>query len=513
MSQLPKRLLVLSIVCVLLTSCQTVMNRSAGEDEATPTPIPTPIVPDKPTYVVKRGPVIEQLEFAGRVSPVEEESLFFKTGGYVKRVLVERDEEVKAGDLLAELEVDDLLKQMAQGEVALSSAQLRLTEAEKSLEKQITQAEMSLAVAEARLAQAELANADAITQAELALAVAQEQLARLQLRETDLDAELLSANIDLTRAQQTVTDAEREYNESLERHQQWGEWGEPQERVDAYARGLQNAQWNLELAQARYNQALNAQEGYAHDLAVQELAVEQAQANLDKLQRGVDPMLAIEVQRAQQEKDWLVEGVDPVLVNEVNQAQLNLERLEGQVAEAQIVAPIDGIVLTIGLIAGRAVEAFDPVIVVADPSAKELSANLTSTELSQLVEGQPADIIFNASPNETWTGAIRLLPYPYGTGGSKEDVVGVDESTRIGVDGDLSEFDLGDLARVIVTLDEADDTLWLPPAAIRNFQGRRFVIVQDEDRQRRVDITVGIEGTDRIEVLEGLEEGQIVLGQ
>jgi hypothetical protein len=37
--------------------------------------------------------------------------------------------------------------------------------------------------------------------------------------------------------------------------------------------------------------------------------------------------------------------------------------------------------------------------------------------------------------------------------------------------------------------------------------------VQDEDRQRRVDITVGIEGTDRIEVLEGLEEGQIVLGQ
>lgn len=513
MSQLPRRLLILSMAVALLTSCQTVMNRSTQEDEATPTPIPTPIVPDKPTYVVKKGPVIEQLEFSGRVSAVEEESLFFKTGGYVKRVLVERDEEVKAGDLLAELETDDLITQMAQGEVALNSAQLRLTEAQKSLERQVTQAEMALAVVETRLAQAEIANADAIAQAELALSIAQEQLARLQLRETDINAELLSANIGLTQAQQSVSDAEQEYNESLERHQEWGEWGEPQARVDAYARAFQQAEWNLQLAQARNNQARSAQESHGHDLTIQQLAVEQAQANLDQLARGVDPMLVIEVQRAQQEKEWLEEGVDPVLVNDVNQAQLNLERLEGQVADAQIVSPLDGLVLTISLIAGRAVEAFDPTVVVADPSQKELSANLTSTELSELVEGDAVELILSAFPGETWTGAIRRLPYPYGTGGSKEDVVGIDESVRISVDGDLTELDLGDLANVVVTLEEADNTLWLPPAAIRNFQGRRFVIVQDEERQRRVDITVGIEGKDRIEILEGLEEGQVVLGQ
>jgi multidrug efflux pump subunit AcrA (membrane-fusion protein) len=41
----------------------------------------------------------------------------------------------------------------------------------------------------------------------------------------------------------------------------------------------------------------------------------------------------------------------------------------------------------------------------------------------------------------------------------------------------------------------------------------RFVVVQDEDVQRRVDVKLGIQTPDRVEVEEGLEEGQIVVGQ
>ncbi|UCC61429.1 MAG: secretion protein HlyD, partial [Anaerolineae bacterium] len=61
--------------------------------------------------------------------------------------------------------------------------------------------------------------------------------------------------------------------------------------------------------------------------------------------------------------------------------------------------------------------------------------------------------------------------------------------------------------------EEKDDVLWLPPAAIRTFQGREFVIVQEADRQRRADVQIGIESQDRVEILEGLEEDQIVVGQ
>jgi multidrug efflux pump subunit AcrA (membrane-fusion protein) len=62
-------------------------------------------------------------------------------------------------------------------------------------------------------------------------------------------------------------------------------------------------------------------------------------------------------------------------------------------------------------------------------------------------------------------------------------------------------------------LEQNDNVLWLPPAAIRTFEGRKFVVVQDGSVQTRVDVKVGIEGDDRSEILDGLTEGQTVLGQ
>ena len=72
---------------------------------------------------------------------------------------------------------------------------------------------------------------------------------------------------------------------------------------------------------------------------------------------------------------------------------------------------------------------------------------------------------------------------------------------------------MGDLVRVQAELERKDDVLWLPPQALRIFDGRRFAVVQDGDVQRRVDVKVGIQTADRVEIEEGLEEGQTVVGQ
>ena len=43
-------------------------------------------------------------------------------------------------------------------------------------------------------------------------------------------------------------------------------------------------------------------------------------------------------------------------------------------------------------------------------------------------------------------------------------------------------------------------------------EGRKFVMVRKGDRLQKVDVKLGIEGEDRVEILEGLEEGQIIEG-
>jgi hypothetical protein len=63
-----------------------------------------------------------------------------------------------------------------------------------------------------------------------------------------------------------------------------------------------------------------------------------------------------------------------------------------------------------------------------------------------------------------------------------------------------------------VVIEKRENALWLPPQAIRIFEGRRFVLVQDGEVQRRVDVKVGLTGEDRVEIVEGLADDQIVIG-
>jgi multidrug efflux pump subunit AcrA (membrane-fusion protein) len=64
---------------------------------------------------------------------------------------------------------------------------------------------------------------------------------------------------------------------------------------------------------------------------------------------------------------------------------------------------------------------------------------------------------------------------------------------------------------VLVILEKRENVLWLPPQAIRNFEGRSFVLVQDGNLQKRVDVKIGLMGEDRYEIQDGLAEGQTVV--
>jgi multidrug efflux pump subunit AcrA (membrane-fusion protein) len=88
-----------------------------------------------------------------------------------------------------------------------------------------------------------------------------------------------------------------------------------------------------------------------------------------------------------------------------------------------------------------------------------------------------------------------------------------DKAVHVALKDKNVELELGELATVMITLEQKNDALWLPLAAIRTFQGRDFVVIQDGSSQRRVDVKLGIKGEDRVEVLDGVQEGQVVVGQ
>jgi multidrug efflux pump subunit AcrA (membrane-fusion protein) len=373
--------------CALLPATRS--EQVAGEP--TPTPIPTTAIALKPTYQVQSGEVVKSTKFAGRISPEVEEQLFFRADGHIRSVFFKRNEAVKKGDVIAELEIDALERELNAAELELQRALVTLEEARRALEYD-------------RM-------------------VAQKQLEIAQIRLAGIDADRNS-----TRA----------------------------------------------------------------EVAAQTKEVELAQIGLDRIGTEISPLLTGDLERA----------------------QYAVEKLKQTIAESQIIAPFGGLLLSLTLTPGQSVTAYAPVATLADPAKLEISANILSDQLQLLAEGMPVTMEMASRPGQKLSGSIRRLPYPYGSGGSGQTLEEKDKSTRVTVDATAEEagFTLGDLVNVTAIIERKDNVVWVPPQAIRNFNGRRFAVVQDGDVQRRVDVKIGIQAEERIEIEEGLQAGQTVVG-
>jgi len=431
----------------------------------TPTPVPTPIVPEKPRYVVERGTVLHSAEFLGRVAPVKEEELYFETDGFIKSVFVEEGEQVREGDVLAELEIEDLLNQLKQTQVELETAEVRLDEAQKDTAYDLAQAEKKLEVARIRLEQAVSAV-------------------------VGNPADLTAARANLEIAEVAVRSAQADYDRSAWKH---GFEASPE------AAALHQATLSLQIAQANYDKLVRgaAQEARQKDEQVVLVEKEVELAQLD-------------LQRAQ-------EGVDPLLQKDVERAQLTVARLQAQVDTGRMYAPFDGVVTGVSAYPGRAATAYKTLIVVADLAELEVNAELSSRIMQDMSEGMEASIVFSNIPGTSLRGVVRQMPYPYGRGGSGKTLEEQDKATHITLDPRQMEgldIETGMLAKVTIVLEQRDDALRLPKEAIRLFAGRRFVVVEGEGAvQQRADVKLGLEGDDYVEIEQGATEGQVVIGQ
>lgn len=243
-----------------------------------------------------------------------------------------------------------------------------------------------------------------------------------------------------------------------------------------------------------------------------ELDLEEAQTRLTLAGSAGERQLAqFGIERAQLNLEEARVGTDEDLENQVAQAQLAYDSIRAQVDAGRMYAPFDGIIAQVGTAPGESVQAFQPVITVMDPGEREIRVeSAISGDLARLSPQQPVTLRFSRYQETPLEGVINRLP---GSATSAQSTVRADSAVHIDFDpGDLA-LDIGDLVTVIVTLQRKENVLWLPPQAIRTFQGRRFVVIEDGGRQRRVDVKLGIAGPDRVELIEGLEEGQTVVGQ
>jgi RND family efflux transporter MFP subunit len=241
-----------------------------------------------------------------------------------------------------------------------------------------------------------------------------------------------------------------------------------------------------------------------------QINVEIAQKTLEKYKAEGRPSYEIQIQQLQ--IDLAQIDLNEVLVKYGIDPNSNaLDALDEQVKKAQLFSPADGMIIT-SVSTGRSVVTSTVAVTIGDGSQLEIVINLASGEsneqLKSMFEGMPVSVSPNDKPDVKWTGKITQLPSPYGTGNASDMTVHV----VLDVAPAATDFKSGDTVTVLVQLANKIGVLWLPPAAIRQVGGRTFVIVNGDNGPKRLDIEIGLKTNDKIEVISGLNEGQVVVG-
>jgi RND family efflux transporter MFP subunit len=253
-------------------------------------------------------------------------------------------------------------------------------------------------------------------------------------------------------------------------------------KADETQHTIRRAQIKYEIAQLMLDQ-LKSQGRSPDEIKIQELQVELAKMDLDETltSLGIDPNTPV------------TEGID------------------AQIAQARAFAPADGTIIS-AVTVGRNVSPTTPAFVIGDPNKLEVIADLDASkgdnEVKQMFEGMSVTVTLDSKTTVKLTGTIRQLPSPFGTGASDDRVVHIVLDTPASAD----TYQAGDKVTVTVQLASQQKILWLPPEAVRSVAGRTFVIINSDSGPKRVDIEIGLQTRDRVEIVSGLTEGQVVYG-
>jgi multidrug efflux pump subunit AcrA (membrane-fusion protein) len=274
-------------------------------------------------------------------------------------------------------------------------------------------------------------------------------------------------------------------NDTVVEGQLLGELVELQQlKAEAIAAGNQIRRAAIQLESARLTlEKLRAEGKPSYDIKIQELQVELALMDYNEVLIGL--------------------GIDP-------DADFQGD-VESQISKARVYAPTSGVIIS-AVGPGRAVSPTTPAFVIGDGSQLEIVADLDASrwqeQVSLMFEGMPVLVSPTDAPGTVWTGTIRQLPSPYGTG--SED----DRSVHVVLDPQppVEEYAPGGTVSVRIELVNKPGVLWLPPEAVRQVSGRTFVIENTESGPKRIDILVGLATRDMVEIVSGLVEGQVVVG-
>jgi RND family efflux transporter MFP subunit len=408
------------------------------------------------TAEVRQGDIVISVSGSGTLVAAAEVDLGFGSNGYLELVNVKVGDQVQAGDVLAQMETDDL-------EMAIVEAETRVRLAQLDLDDVL-----------AGPTEAELADAEAAIQnAQTVLTVA--RYAYDSGLNSDYDSAVRAQYLHYLRYGQKYLDAQKALSEG-------------------------------KIGQGEYDDALNKWRAAEADLneAIQDADMEQLDAanTVDQARNNVYQALI----RLDDLKSGATEEEIRKAQLALDEAQLALDDARAALEAATLCAPFDGTVVAVDALPGQYVS--QKFITLADLEEPRLQFWVEEADMESVKLGRRVEVYFDSLPDDVFEGEIVQVNPALVTQGNTLAVeawasveVNLDVILLGGMNGDVE-----------VISAESRDTLLVPLQALRELgEGMYAVFVVRPDGELVFrPVEVGIQDFTDAEILSGLEAGELV---
>ena len=314
------------------------------------------------------------IRLSGRIEGYESD-LGAKVGGRVEAIAVREGDTVQQGDVIAQLDDEELQAQHEAAKARVLAAQ-----------QQVNQAQLQVAVVESQVLEAQLTlqqsegdTAGRVSESQASVATAQAQLAEARAQAQQARSELALARTDRERFSTLVS-----------------EGAISQQQFDQVQTAFEAAQDTLSARQASVvaaQQQVSAAQG----------ALTQAQTS----QLNPDIRTA-QVARTQMQQEQARAQLAAAQA-ELEQAEAELEEIVARLDDLEIESPIDGVVLTRMVEPGEVIAVGTPVLTVVNLDTVYLRGYIPQGEVGNVRVGQLAHVFLDSAPEQPLTARVSAV--------------------------------------------------------------------------------------------------------
>ncbi|CAN5739237.1 hypothetical protein BH11PAT2_BH11PAT2_00440 [soil metagenome] len=464
------------------------------------------------SYVqVVTGPIHQDIVATGTVEPVQNPDLAFTSGGRVTYVNAKVGQQVAAGTVLASLDTGVLGAQLQAAQAALNA----VAAPARAVDLAGSQNAVSIAQQNRTNAFTTFPTTLLSTVTKATAAVSQTDL--IFMYPSLSSPQVNSSYVSDYNARTTINAERGALNSELstwesETAQVHGS-DLTKEPVTVYAQGavthlnhvrtylndlaaaLRTTPATQQTTQAQLNAALSAATSARDTIDGLTLALQNTQQ--------VFASNDLAVQSAQDALNQKEAGATPQAVA-VQQAQVNA--VAAQLRQAEVIAPFSGVVGAVAVKSGDVVEANAIAVSLIPQGSYQVEAQLSELEMSKLATGDAVVVTLDAfgssRPFTGTVGSIATAPVEVNGTPSYKVVVVLDTkdpSVAVGMHANLT-----------IHAGSKDSALVIPRSAVIMNGNQAFVLKEEGKGTVRVPVTLGLTGTDTVEVVSGLSEGDSV---